>query len=124
MELLDLIRNRDIRDTKEIALKGELAGITITIRAIDADEWQEARAKAIKINAKGEPTVDNMALSSSLMAIGCVNPNFRDPAVLGGVTVPMEFVKAKFKPGEIEFIANKIMQHSGYGEEAVDTAKK
>ena len=38
MELLDLIRNRDIRDTKEIALKGELAGITITIRAIDADE--------------------------------------------------------------------------------------
>jgi hypothetical protein len=117
-ELLDKV------DTKEIALKGELAGITITIRAIDADEWQEARAKAIKINAKGEPTVDNMALSSSLMAIGCVNPNFRDPAVLGGVTVPTEFVKAKFKPGEIEFIANKIMQHSGYGEEAVDTAKK
>lgn len=35
MELLDLIRNRDIRDTKEITLKGELAGITITIRAID-----------------------------------------------------------------------------------------
>lgn len=52
MELLDLIRNRDIRDTKEITLKGELTGITITIRAIDADEWQEARARAIKINAK------------------------------------------------------------------------
>ena len=43
------------------------------------------------------------------------------PTVSGGNTMNLY---DRIKPGEIEFIANKIMQHSGYGEEAVDTAKK
>lgn len=50
MELLDLLKSRDIRATKEIELKGELAGCKITIRPVTTEEWQSARARSIKIS--------------------------------------------------------------------------
>ena len=124
MELLDLLKSRDIRATKEIELKGELAGCKITIRPVTTEEWQSARARSIKISKTGEPSVDQIAMGISLMIDGCVVPNFRSTEVLGTFTVPEEFVKYNFKPGEIERIANIIMQYSGYSEDVNQTIKK
>lgn len=124
MELLDLLKSRDIRATKEIELKGELAGCKITIRPVTTEEWQSARARSIKISKTGEPSVDQVAMGISLMVDGCVVPNFRSTKVLDTFTVPEEFVKYNFKPGEIERIANEIMQYSGYGEDVNQTVKK
>ena len=67
MELLDLLKSRDIRATKEIELKGELAGCKITIRPVTTEEWQSARARSIKISKTGEPSVDQVAMGISLM---------------------------------------------------------
>ena len=93
MELLDPILKRIYVIQKEITLKGELAGITITIRAIDADEWQETRKLGqLKLMQKVNQQLIIWHYPSSLMAIGCVNPN-RDPAVLGGITVQRNLLK-------------------------------
>ena len=52
MELLDLIRNRDIRDTKEIALKGELAGITILLELLMPMNGKKLELRQLKLMQK------------------------------------------------------------------------
>ena len=56
-------------------------------------------------------------LSAMILLEGCESPNWKDPALSGegtGMATPLDAMKAKLLPGEIEELAVRIQQLSGY----------
>ncbi len=55
--------------------------------------------------------------SAMILLEGCESPNWRDPALSGkgtGMATPLDVIQARLLPGEIEELAVRIQQLSGY----------
>ena len=116
MELMDLLLERNLQQTKEIVIPGELAEHKFVIRALNSQEWNNNRKQCMNIT-KNSVDLDQGKLNALNVLAACVVPNFRDASFISraGVTLPIDLVYKVLKPGEIEKLANAILEYSGFG---------
>ena len=125
MELMDLLLERNLQQTKEIVIPGELAEHKFVIRALNSQEWNNNRKQCMNIT-KNSVDLDQGKLNALNVLAACVVPNFRDAGFIShaGVTLPIDLVYKVLKPGEIEKLANAILEYSGFGAELEEIPKK
>lgn len=125
MELMDLLLERNLQQTKEIVIPGELAEHKFVIRALNSQEWNNNRKQCMNIT-KNSVDLDQGKLNALNVLAACVVPNFRDASFISraGVTLPIDLVYKVLKPGEIEKLANAILEYSGFGTELEEIPKK
>ena len=125
MELMDLLLERNLQQTKEIVITGELAEHKFVIRALNSQEWNNNRKQCMNIT-KNSVDLDQGKLNALNVLAACVVPNFRDAGFISraGVTLPIDLVYKVLKPGEIEKLANAILEYSGFGAELEEIPKK
>lgn len=125
MELMDLLLERNLQQTKEIVIPGELAEHKFVIRALNSQEWNNNRKQCMNIT-KNSVDLDQGKLNALNVLAACVVPNFRDASFISraGVTLPIDLVYKVLKPGEIEKLANAILEYSGFGAELEEIPKK
>ena len=125
MELMDLLLERNLQQTKEIVIPGELAEHKFVIRALNSQECNNNRKQCMNIT-KNSVDLDQGKLNALNVLAACVVPNFRDASFISraGVTLPIDLVYKVLKPGEIEKLANAILEYSGFGAELEEIPKK
>lgn len=126
MELADFLLNRNTAQTTKVTLTGELAEYEFEIRALNNDEWENCRSQCMSFNKNGSVSLNNAKLNAMIVVTGCINPNFRSAELLAkaGITLPIDFVNKVLKPGEVEKLANQILQYSGFGDNLGEIQKK
>lgn len=99
------------------------------IRVMTSRELGEYRKKALKIGKRGKSyEVDSQVLTNSIVVNHTVVPDFRDAESIKkmGVMTPEDYMHRVLLPGEIDDLALKIQELSGFNkdfEELVDEAK-
>lgn len=125
MELMDLLLERNLQQTKEVTIPGDLSEHKFVIRALNSQEWNNNRKQCVSITKSGFD-LDQGKLNALNVLSACVVPNFRDASFISraGVTLPIDLVYKVLKPGEIEKLANAILEYSGFGAELEELPKK
>lgn len=125
MELMQFLLDRNLGETKTIKLGGELSDYDISIKSLSTQQWGEARKQCLTITQNGIQ-MNQDKLNALIVLDGCVNPNFRDAETLqkANLTLPIDLIYKVFKPGEIEKLANEILNYSGFGQDIKDIPKK
>lgn len=125
MELVEFLLERDLQAKKRITISGELKDFQIEIKPINAAQWESARRKCV-VAKKDRVEINQVMLNKLIVLDGCAYPNFREPSLLqrANVTLPVDLLDKVLKPGEIEKIAEAILDYSGFGEELDDIPKK
>lgn len=114
LSTLDVLLRSDLPDMRkdlpekkvEITRLSRLAGgpVEFTVRALTYKQVRELQDRSEDRSAYG-------------VLYGCVNPNWKDPKLLDkekGLVTPIDVIKAKLLPGEIEDLYVEIQLLSGY----------
>lgn len=114
LSTLDVLLRSDLPDMRkdlpekkvEITRLSLLAGepVEFTVRALTYKQVRELQDRSEDRSAYG-------------VLYGCVNPNWKDPKLLDkekGLVTPIDVIKAKLLPGEIEDLYVEIQLLSGY----------
>lgn len=122
---MEFLLDRNLNETKVIKLAGELGDFDITIKSLTTKQWGEARKQCLTISQDGIQ-MNQDKLNTLIVLDGCVNPNFRSAETLrkANITLPIDLIFKVFKPGEIEKLANEILEYSGFGSDIKDIPKK
>lgn len=93
------------------------------VKAMSQTEFKEYQSKATKINKKGADF--DVAKFNLLMVIGqTIYPNFKDPELLnkaGCPNMPEVFINKKLLAGEVNELAKKIQEISGFDIDPAET---
>jgi hypothetical protein len=107
-------------------LKTDFVVRGLTSKEYAAAQEQSTRWNRNKRTQRVERDLDATKLSLLICLHGSVNPNFRDPAVLAKFGVqgaPHEAVGAALLPGEIEALAEKVLDVSGFEQDLEEQGK-
>lgn len=118
-KLEDFLAMPDVSEMKEEVYINERLGAFI-IAPMDDDQVKRYRNKC-KIGKNGIE-IDNEKFQIALITGQVIEPNFSDAEFLANAkcTTASEFIKRKFKAGEIADIASKITKASGFNKEGKD----
>ncbi len=121
--VLDVLLRSDLPDMRkdlpekkvEITRLSLLAGepVEFTVRALTYKQVRELQDRSEDRSAYG-------------VLYGCVNPNWRDPKLLDkekGLVTPIDVIKSKLLPGEIEDLYIEIQLLSGYLRRTISDVK-
>ena len=119
MNVLDVLLRADLPDMRkdlpekriEMIRLSDLAGapVEFTLRGLTYKQVRELQDRSEDRSAYG-------------VLYGCVDPNWKDPKLLDkekGLVTPIDVIKAKLLPGEIEDLYIEIQLLSGYPELAL-----
>lgn len=92
----------------------------VELKELPYQQIEEARNFATSGKGKHQ-VVDNGKFTSIVLSKTIVTPDLadRDLHQKFGVTNKLDCIKKLFKPGEIELLATKVFELSGYSDEAV-----
>lgn len=102
------------------------------IRALNSREYNQIQDRATrwtrnKRTGRNERDLDPMAMSLLVCASGTTNPNFNNPQIKKKYGLndrqPHEIVSVILLPGEIDKLAEQILNLSGYEEDLEDLGK-
>ena len=123
LSTLDVLLRSDLPDMRkdlpekkvEITRLSLLAGepVEFTVRALTYKQVRELQDRSEDRSAYG-------------VLYGCVNPNWKDPKLLNkenGLVTPIDVIKAKLLPGEIEDLYIEIQLLSGYLRRTISDVK-
>lgn len=123
LSALDVLLRNDLPDMRkdlpekkvEITRLSLLAGepVEFTVRALTYKQVRELQDRSEDRSAYG-------------VLYGCVNPNWKDPKLLDnekGLVTPIDVIKAKLLPGEIEDLYIEIQLLSGYLRRTISDVK-
>lgn len=123
LSTLDVLLRSDLPDMRkdlpekkvEITRLSLLAGepVEFTVRALTYKQVRELQDRSEDRSAYG-------------VLYGCVNPNWKDPKLLDkekGLVTPIDVIKAKLLPGEIEDLYIEIQLLSGYLRRTINDVK-
>lgn len=123
LSTLDVLLRSDLPDMRkdlpekkvEITRLSLLAGepVEFTVRALTYKQVRELQDRSEDRSAYG-------------VLYGCVNPNWKDPKLLDkekGLVTPIDVIKAKLLPGEIEDLYIEIQLLSGYLRRTISDVK-
>jgi hypothetical protein len=104
--------------------------VDFKIRSLNNDAYAKAQEQATRFvrnrrTGRMEKDVDGAALSFLVVVSGTTNPDFNDQRVLSKYKAlgPQDAVKKALLPGEIDALAEKILQLSGFDEDVEDQGK-
>ena len=123
LSTLDVLLRSDLPDMRkdlpekkvEITRLSLLAGepVEFTVRALTYKQVRDLQDRSEDRSAYG-------------VLYGCVNPNWKDPKLLDkekGLVTPIDVIKAKLLPGEIEDLYIEIQLLSGYLRRTISDVK-
>lgn len=123
LSTLDVLLRSDLPDMRkdlpekkvEITRLSLLAGepVEFTVHALTYKQVRELQDRSEDRSAYG-------------VLYGCVNPNWKDPKLLDkekGLVTPIDVIKAKLLPGEIEDLYIEIQLLSGYLRRTISDVK-
>ena len=123
LNVMDVLLRQDLPDMRqnlpekevEILRLSQLASVPVkfTVRALTYKQVREIQ----------ERTDDRSAYA---VLYGCVNPSWKDPKLLDkdkGLVTPIDVIKAKLLPGEIEDLYVEIQLLSGYLRRTISDVK-
>ena len=123
LSALDVLLRNDLPDMRkdlpekkvEITRLSLLAGepVEFTVRALTYKQVRELQDRSEDRSAYG-------------VLYGCVNPNWKDPKLLDnekGLVTPIDVIKSKLLPGEIEDLYIEIQLLSGYLRRTISDVK-
>lgn len=129
--LLDVSSRQSI--TEEIVLKRRGKGnFKVKIRAIGGDEYKDIQDQCTTRirdrKAGGMRSEFDGRKSQKLVVLACViEPNLTDHSLLAAykvnATVPEDIIDLAFLPGEVDFLAESILELSGYTDEVLEKVK-
>jgi len=99
------------------------------IRAMNSDEFEDCRKKAMTISGGKRRNVElNLGKLNAAIVINCtLEPNFKDAESIQklGCTTPEQYLNKVLLPGEIVELSSQIQQLSGFKDmdELVEEAK-
>ena len=110
--------NKDI--TKDVPVRR--LGVNFTVKAIDSETLEKARAECTFGNGKGGKDVHEHKLGAVLIAKSCVEPNFADRALIEhyGAEDAADCVRKALLAGEIAKLTEAVMDVSGFGDDEID----
>ena len=129
MSLLEKLLSADagviLQETKtevEVPRLTKLLGepFIVALKELPYQQIEEARNFATSGKGKHQ-VIDNGKFTSIVLSKTIVTPDLadRDLHQKFGVTNKLDCIKKLFKPGEIELLATKVFELSGYSDEAV-----
>lgn len=124
-DFLNLPNVADI--TEEIFVSQRLG--TFKVKPMTAEKHKEFQERCrMRIGKKGEIKFDSTKFNILIVINQVIDPNLSNAEFLGkaGFSNPADFINAKFLPGEIAEIAEKVCEISGFNrdlEEDIEEAK-
>ena len=105
----------------EFELEIPRVGLTLPFRVVTEEELKilQKRATTGKQRTTGQPVIDNFLLNRMIVVECCVSDVFENPRFLDAWPRPEDALAAKFLPGELDDLAGKIMEKSGFSDNAV-----
>jgi len=99
--------------------------VMASVRPMKSKEYYGYKKKATNIMKKGKVDYDQDAFYKQIVINHTVEPNFRDAKEIAeaGVTTPEQFVDLFLLAGEVEALAEGIIEISGFGE-SIDELKE
>lgn len=96
------------------------------IRTITHEEVIELRTKAAKHGKDGKTAIDAGALDRSTVIAGTLEPNFKDAESLKavGAATPEQYLNKVLLAGEVEKLAEKIGNFSGFNQNINELIKE
>ncbi|WP_126939790.1 MULTISPECIES: hypothetical protein [unclassified Veillonella] len=129
MSLLEKLLSADagiiLKETKtevEVPRLTKLLGEPFIVELKELPYQQIEEARNFATSGKGKhQVIDNGKFTSIVLSKTIVTPDLadRDLHQKFGVTNKLDCIKKLFKPGEIELLATKVFELSGYSDEAV-----
>lgn len=129
MSLLEKLLSADIgiitteaKTELEVPRLTKLLGETFIVELKELPFQQIEEARNFATSGKGKyQVVDNGKFTSIVLSKAIVTPDLgdRDLYQKFGVTNKLDCIKKLFKPGEIDLLATKVFELSGYSDEAV-----
>ena len=129
MSLLEKLLSADIgiitteaKTELEVPRLTKLLGETFIVELKELPFQQIEEARNFATSGKGkDQVVDNGKFTSIVLSKAIVTPDLgdRDLYQKFGVTNKLDCIKKLFKPGEIDLLATKVFELSGYSDEAV-----
>ena len=126
MTLENFLAMPDVSELREEVYINERIG-RFVIKPMTEKQWGDYRKRCTKTNSKNVD-IDYSKLNLLVISNQVVEPNFADAKFLAdvGCTTAAEFISRKFRAGEVQDIADKIVRVSGFEadiNEDVETAK-
>ncbi|MFC4805459.1 phage tail assembly chaperone [Filifactor villosus] len=106
--------------TMDVVISNRLKDFTFTIELFNKKQHENYLNASIIRNGSGKIIKQNLKLFNELVVINhCRYPNFKAVDFLNklGASTPQEALYKTLKVGEIDLLANKIMEFNGYDEE-------
>jgi hypothetical protein len=110
--------------------KSKRLGVEFEIRSLNNDDYAKAQEQATRFvrnrrSGRMEKDVDGATLSFLVCVAGCVNPNFESQEVKKRFNAmnAQDALKKGLLPGEIDQLAEKILQLSGFDEDVEEQGK-
>ena len=130
MEFIDFIKDNNVNNMQEEVtvsqrLKDPETGelFKFKIRALKNDEWELYRSQATEMKAKKGKVRFNQASFNENIVIACtIEPNFKkadDVGTIGGYSA-QDYLNKALLPGEINTLAAKIIEFSGFDDDPDD----
>lgn len=104
----------------DVVISNRLKDFTFTIELFNKKQHENYLNASIIRNGSGKIIKQNLKLFNELVVINhCRYPNFKAVDFLKkiGASTPQEALYKTLKVGEIDLLANKIMEFNGYDEE-------
>lgn len=105
-------------------------GVTFKIKSLDNEVYAKAQEQATRFvrnrrTGRMEKDIDGAMLSFLVVVAGCTNPSFENQQVLAKYKSmgPQDAVKKALLPGEVDGLAEKILQLSGFDEDVEEQGK-
>lgn len=98
----------------------------VKIGALNSDEYSEITKRSRKIDKKGNLNFDDNAFKVSVITAKLIEPDFSNAEFLAKAkcSTAKEFITRKLLPGEIQEIANKILEFSGFDSDINDDVEE
>lgn len=118
--LLDALLNADVEITREVPLKR--LGVSVTINAVDAIVFEEAKKYATVTQGKGKKakeSVNATKLGAYLIVKSVVDSPFADQALMEkvGAMDPTECAEKVLLAGELLTLMSEILEISGFDDD-------
>ena len=122
-ELLEFLTENPVEDMTEELYPSERfakAGLKFTVKIIGGEEYAKYQKQSLKIQKKGKAEFDNARFNSFVIFNHVVEPSFvsEENIKAAGCATPAQFLNKSLKAGEIEGLVEKIMELSGFKQDA------
>ncbi len=101
---------------EEVVISKRLKGYKFKIRPYTTEEHEAYIKKSRKISKKGKVDFNDSEFARAVVIDCTIYPNFADAELIksAGCKTPYEFLGKVLMPGEIQTLANKISELSGF----------